>query len=812
MREKLPYIDLFNFQGLYTKGSPDVVQETQFRVAINTDLFEKYGAISKPKGSKRILNSKFGATISWVGFYKAAALNGQILRHVLMAGGDGIQKINTDGTTTALTGTGKPVTAARTVGLVHVHELVQDFMLIQNQDPDLVGRGDTPLKYDGTDIQLWGVVAPGTQETVQEAFDATSAWTITNGTIVTDSTTTQDGKSVKFSKTSILATNGSIEKTYSTFAVDSTIANRAFVFLFIPRGELVNFAEGSATPAVTVRVGQDLTTDFWDFDFDRGLLVEGWNFLPLDFSDSTKETGSPSSSALAAARFQVNSTTAATLITDVRWDIFTIYDRGTAIPAEGAAGTVFKNTAVYKYRVTYVSKYGHESNAGPASVTLTLTAARNTLLLTGIPVSPDPQVIARKLYRTVNGGELNLFLDTINNNTDTTYTDETLDLGLGQTTPPLAGDLSDDNSPPPKAGIIKLWKRTVFIAGIPDRPQNIEFSDDDEPESFPTLNTVALDSKITAIYEAYSGLVIETEVGKWQVTGDNPDFKFDKVINNIGCVGRRAAGGARIDGWSVDREGMRLYDLSTPTKISEPIRDKFDDDFNKANIELMNTTHSKSRNAILMFVADSSGEYKGNNYIYQYPLDAVGNGWWWQLELPSSINPLEMEEIEDVNGTFKVYFSDDQGMVYELFADGEKNWTLANGSTEAIRTKFQTKYIRPASNPGDSEDYSGRIAPRMFEIRYDGDTPSTWTVTLETANGPDQPSPTDTQTIPMAFTTDESLLRFPCKQMQPGEYIRITVENNEIDVAGKINAIRLYFHPQPGQFPLETGQMVDQSP
>jgi hypothetical protein len=486
--------------------------------------------------------------------------------------------------------------------------------------------------------------------------------------------------------------------------------------------------------------------------------------------------------------------------------------------AAAASTNIFANGAEYKYKITYVSKYGQESNAGPESVAIKLSAARDQIDLTDIPVSGDPQVVARKLYRTAAGGEIFLFVDRIEDNSTTTYTDQTADVSstagvtqLGQTSPPLAGDVSDDNSPPLKMGIVKKWKRTVFGAGIPDRPEVVAYSEDDEPESWPTLNEVQLDSKVTAIYETYSGLVIETELGKWQVTGDNPDFQFDKVINNIGCVGRRAAGSARIDGWSVDREGMRLYDLNNPRKVSEVIRDKFDD-FNKANLELIQTAHTKQRNAVLMLVADSSGEYKGNNYLFQYPIDQMAAGWWWELQLPTSINPLHFQEIEDTDGTFKLYFGADDGMLYEIFAIGEKNWTLADGNTEGIITEFQTKYVRLTSQGERGEDYEGRALPRMFELRYDGDTPAIWEITVDTANGSSQPTPTATTEFYMSFGTNESLLRYPIKVTQPAEYVRVKVRNDEKNVAGTITGVRIYFRAQPGQFVLETGQMVDNTP
>jgi hypothetical protein len=813
-RQKLPYIDLFNWSGLYTKGSPDVVSNTQLQIAKNTDFFTSYGSASKPPGMGRVLSSIYTESgtqqkMSWLGFYKSADLNGQILRHVLVAGGTILHRIETSGSLTALTGSGKPVTEARTAGLVHSADLFGEFSLIQNQNPDLIGNGDTPVKYDGTDIQRWGVIAPGSAETVIEGFATQGSFSITNGTKANEATTTQDGAATSVSKTSTGATTCDISRTVSSFSVNKLIADRARVYLYIPRGQITNFAETSSVSVFMASDGDGLT-DYYQFNFDVGELLEGWNPLFLDFSDTDNVgAGTPDNTALDFIKFRVTSKTNATLITSVVWDQFDTFDVGTPTATEGTAGNAdspFSNAAVYSYKVTYVSKYGHESNAGPETVSLTLSSARDDIDLAGIPTSSDPQVTARKIYRTVDSGEIHLFVATLNDNTTTTYEDTTTDLGLGQTSPPLAGDVSDDNSPPPQAGIVKKWKRTVFLGGLPDNPRSIIFSEDNEPESYPTLNLVELDGKVTAFYEAYSGMVIETELGKWQVTGENPDFKFDKVINNIGCVGRRAAGETRINGWAVDREGMRLYDLTNPIKISEVIRDKFDDDFNKANLELMHSSNSKSRNAIGMYVANSSGKFIGNNFQYQYPLDDIAQGWWWQLDLPTAINPLDVTEIEDTNGTFKMYMGGDDGMVYELFQSGSKNWVIADGTTSAITMEMETKFIRLASSEQVEEEYEGRATPRFIELRHNGDA-ATYVVTITTANGPSQATGTDTSVVTIPFKSDETLLRYPILSMQPGEYVKVNVKNSEADIACTLQAIRLIFIPEPGQFPVETGSL-----
>jgi len=94
-----------------------------------------------------------------------------------------------------------------------------------------------------------------------------------------------------------------------------------------------------------------------------------------------------------------------------------------------SAGTNL-GVGTYYYFVTYVTALG-ETNAG-SILTVTTTTGNTTVNLTGIPVSSDPRVTARKIYRTRVGqtSDAQRFLATINDNVTTTYTDSATDASL----------------------------------------------------------------------------------------------------------------------------------------------------------------------------------------------------------------------------------------------------------------------------------------------------------------------------------------------------------------------------------------------
>jgi hypothetical protein len=293
--------------------------------------------------------------------------------------------------------------------------------------------------------------------------------------------------------------------------------------------------------------------------------------------------------------------------------------------------------------------------------------------------------------------------------------------------------------------------------------------------------------------------VVETETGKWQLIGDNPDYSFDKIVQNMGCVGRRAAGTARLIGFSVDRDGMRLFDLSETKKISEPIRDKYDT-LDKVNIELIHTVHSRSKNMILQFNPNSSGVYD-SIFCYQYPIDSVEAGYWTEIVTPTAanLNFLDATEIEDSNGDFQILAGGADGMIYRLFNNASKNWVDAAGVTYAIDTKLRTHYMRVGNLGGEVELSTGRIAPHTVEMRIGSDDACIWTATVETALGISQTLALSSSALTMQFGTNNSLIRqrVPNSETTPGEYVRLTWQNAEKDVYTKLLASRFFYHVQP---------------
>jgi hypothetical protein len=599
------------------------------------------------------------------------------------------------------------------------------------------------------------------------------------------------------------------------FQIKTVIEDRAKMQVFIPRDSYRLLATSGRCISVYVGSDSTLASNYFRYDFQIGRLFEGWNTLVFDFSTfpdgefGTTVGNDIDDDNLASIRFEILTDNASDTPT-VYWDEFVSLDQGAPVPTFGTPGdTIFNRTdsSLWSYKITFVDDAGFESNAGPESVVANNTTGSTNygaIELADMPISKNPSVVKRLLYRTVASGSEFLFLGTLNDNVTTTFSDTTSDVGLGTGTPPILGDLIFDNSPPPSGGIALIWKRTAFVAGDPLNPTILAYSRFDLPQAFPIQNAIEFDERITGMFKTYLGVVITTETSYWRVIGDNPDYTVDKVIEGFGGVGPRGVGTGREVGWAVDRDGLRLYDLRETIKISEVIRDRIDA-FNKTTLEQTHTVHSRKDNGIFWFNKDAEGVFS-DIYFYQYMIDEVRTGWYSQIvPNPASFNIQHIWEAEDDNGDFKIYAATTGGMVHEMLSPDSLNWLDDAGRDRAITMTVQTAFLRLGAMPEayNMTGATGRIIPRYIELRIKENTGAahTWTVTVDTSDSASENATLRaTQDLTFDFLAGQSLMRLPTQDLTPGEYMRIRLVNSEKNKDLQIMGIKLYYMVRPGQF------------
>lgn len=244
----------------------------------------------------------------------------------------------------------------------------------------------------------------------------------------------------------------------------------------------------------------------------------------------------------------------------------------------GSAGNV--NGTVY-YLVTFrVSSTGQESNAFTLASAPTVTVSSKQVNLTNIPVSSDAQVNQRCIYRTTDGGSVYdaQLVTTINDNTTTSYTDNTADASLGALI-----NLDHDTSP--------LFQKVVV-----HRNRGFGFTPNSSTIYFSLVNNLwywpqgQVDLSATQkIYYLYvnpddgdcitnivsygEDLLIFKKNGRYVLRGfDETDFSVDPIVEDerVGCVSFRAAKVAGGACYFMDSSGIYVMNGQSTEYVSAP--------------------------------------------------------------------------------------------------------------------------------------------------------------------------------------------------------------------------------------------------
>jgi hypothetical protein len=257
----------------------------------------------------------------------------------------------------------------------------------------------------------------------------------------------------------------------------------------------------------------------------------------------------------------------------------TTYNWGIAAPitaptvATGAAGLLI---GVYYYTITYEnSSISPVSESGSSPFSLPVTAASQQINLSAIPVSTDPQVNFKNIYRfggTIGGTAL--LIGTIANIT-TTYTDNLADSAVtGQ-------QLIVRQDPAPLGG----WQSICYhkgrmwglgsLAPVNIGKSDLWFSNYLKYTSFNSVTQVLdcgsdLNDKPLALASLDSVLVILKQLSVWICYGDTQNDFVVRRAQTVSCVskGSVAVGFGRV--FWLGADGVYMFDgSSAPVNISD---------------------------------------------------------------------------------------------------------------------------------------------------------------------------------------------------------------------------------------------------
>jgi len=223
-------------------------------------------------------------------------------------------------------------------------------------------------------------------------------------------------------------------------------------------------------------------------------------------------------------------------------------------------------SGTYSYRVTYYnSSTRTESPPSGASNTVTVTSQKANLTLP--TVCTDPQVDKLRIYRNINGIPSSFYYLTSVTLGTSTYTDDTLDTGLGD---PLDLNMF---SYPGIASVCGRYKNRLLYSTTTE-PRYIYYSYSKYPEKYNPLMTeqvLAAGDVCVAIHSSgdYGYVFGKQAVYIIQITA-NDILQFIRTDIGRGCVGQTVATGS-LGVYFVSNDGIYLIDGLSAVKVSQPI-------------------------------------------------------------------------------------------------------------------------------------------------------------------------------------------------------------------------------------------------
>lgn len=414
-------------------------------------------------------------------------------------------------------------------------------------------------------------------------------------------------------------------------------------------------------------------------------------------------------------------------------------------PANGptaAAGAAGNLNGSYRWLVTFRIMDGttvvSESAASDPSAAVTLTDQQGNL--SNIPISTDPGVNARGIYRTEPGGTEFFFVDVINDNVTTVFTDDLADETLAES------DLIDpDLGAPPGtdstdyAEDATTWSDRIWLLGH-NEPDIVRYSGLGVPYAFNPENGLTA-KPIGADLQGVTGFVKRREelgVGKRRKflkiigTGaENDDGTVDYEIigiqEEVGLWAPASAVTIRDKGYFLAEDGVYRYGPDGIQVISDDqVRAWFTTDtyFNRAMFPQAFANFNQALNGYQLFLCPPNSETF--NYWILFDLKTER---WFGPHKTDGLAPTCAGVFEDNDQLVVPVLGAEDGQVWEM------NQTAFRDGDDAIDMLIRGK--RHSQDDPDTTKFWGR--PTVFTKK--GETAGTLIVrsrvgSLEADQGP----------------------------------------------------------------------------
>ena len=250
----------------------------------------------------------------------------------------------------------------------------------------------------------------------------------------------------------------------------------------------------------------------------------------------------------------------------------------------------------YYFKVTYVDVDGYESNGSPSSAAMVAQADPNDGIKINIPVSTDPKVKKRRIYRTTMNGSSFYYDGEVANNTTTTYSSTKSDTQISMGT-----FLHDDHNEPPATPQYICKRRSRLMLADKDAFYISHIAD---VEYFPPDWVIYTGARqdITGIIEQQESMAVFTQDSIERLIGQDEDnFEFVNAYSSEGCIAPRSLVNCENLLLYLGCDGIYAFDGVSAQILNIPLAEYLKNNINNTYAYL------------------SSAEYFDNKYLLSYP-------------------------------------------------------------------------------------------------------------------------------------------------------------------------------------------------
>lgn len=326
----------------------------------------------------------------------------------------------------------------------------------------------------------------------------------------------------------------------------------------------------------------------------------------------------------------------------------------------------------------------------PSSLDVTVPGGPDQKITMDIPVSADPQVNARIIYRRSPTSSGFFFQhDIITDNVTASYTDNTLD-----DTTDLLVDLNNFNAS--KTDVFCEYGGRMFLNNVDSRT-DLMYSAVNQPWSVSPSSLDILDGKITAMIRFFGTLIIGTDRSLWVQSGDpdDPNSTLKRISSKIGILNNRCVAGESILYFvssSYKLYALRPTDLTQDEiRIDQPLSDDVRTEFAKFSIareDYIGLEYFTEARASKVYITYNIGAGNNKNVLVYNETQSIQMGYpvWQNWD---HIEPSILKQFNTASQQ-RLIFGDFNGFLWQLEypnidGDGaEVNGTATGGGVNTL--------------------------------------------------------------------------------------------------------------------------------